>query len=57
MVVIQNLAKVRSGATSIEYGLIAATIAAVIIGVTTLVGFQLFGIFDSVVTAVLGTSE
>jgi pilus assembly protein Flp/PilA len=38
----------ESGATAIEYGLIAALIAVVIIGAVTLVGTSLSGTFQSV---------
>ena len=57
MVVVQSSAKDRSGATSIEYGLIAATLSVVIIGIAIIVGFQLFGVFDSVVNTVSGANE
>ena len=40
----------ESGATAIEYGLIAALIAVVIIGALTLVGSNLSGTFNSVAT-------
>ncbi|HUJ98243.1 MAG TPA: Flp family type IVb pilin [Stellaceae bacterium] len=40
----------RSGATAIEYGLIAALIAVVIIGVLTTVGKNLSAVFNSVAT-------
>jgi pilus assembly protein Flp/PilA len=40
----------RSGATAIEYGLIAALIAVVIIGVLTTVGQNLSKVFTSVAT-------
>lgn len=40
-----------SGATAIEYGLIAALIAVVIIGAVTAVGGNLTTTFDSVATA------
>ena len=43
MVVVQSLAKDRSGATSIEYGLIAATLSVVIIGIANLVGSSYLG--------------
>jgi pilus assembly protein Flp/PilA len=43
----------QSGATSIEYGLIAAGIAIVIIGALTLVGGQLTTMFATI-TAALG---
>ncbi|HEX9490147.1 MAG TPA: Flp family type IVb pilin [Stellaceae bacterium] len=38
----------ESGATAIEYGLIAALISVVIIGAVTLVGTQLSGVFNSI---------
>jgi pilus assembly protein Flp/PilA len=41
-----------SGATAIEYGLIAAGIAVVIIAAVQLVGTNLKGTFNSVATAV-----
>ncbi len=41
-----------SGATAIEYGMIAAGIAVVIIGAVQLVGTNLTGTFDSVAAAV-----
>jgi pilus assembly protein Flp/PilA len=40
-----------SGATAIEYGLIAALISVVIIGAVTLVGSKLSGVFNSIATA------
>jgi pilus assembly protein Flp/PilA len=40
-----------SGATAIEYGLIAALIAVVIIGAVGLVGTDVKGAFDDVATA------
>jgi len=39
------------GATAIEYGLLAALIAVVIIGAVTLVGQGLDGVFDTVANA------
>lgn len=42
----------ESGATAIEYGLIAALIAVVIIGAVQLVGTNLSGTFQTVATAV-----
>ena len=42
----------ESGATAIEYGLIAALIAVVIIGAVTTVGTNLSSTFNSVGTAV-----
>ncbi len=42
----------ESGATAIEYGLIAALIAVVVIGAVTAVGTKLSGTFTNVSTAV-----
>ena len=57
MVVVQSSAKDWSGPTSIEYGLISATLSVVIIGIAIIVGFRLFGVFDSVVNTVSGANE
>ncbi|MFL5295313.1 MAG: Flp family type IVb pilin [Phenylobacterium sp.] len=43
--------KDESGATAIEYGLIAALIAVIIVGGVTAVGGKLSGVFNSVNTA------
>jgi pilus assembly protein Flp/PilA len=43
-----NLLKDESGATAIEYGLIAALIAVVIISSVTLVGTNLTGTFNNI---------
>ena len=48
MAVAQNAAKDKSGATAIEYGLIAAVIAVVIIGVATTVGEDLVAVFEQI---------
>lgn len=45
-----------SGATAIEYGLIAALVAVIIIGAVTAMGGQLKTTFNSVVTALGGTA-
>ncbi len=45
---VKNFLGDRSGATAIEYGLIAALIAVVIIGAIQLVGTNLSGTFSSV---------
>lgn len=45
---IKNFANDESGATAIEYGLIAALIAVVIITAVTLVGTNLSTTFDTV---------
>lgn len=46
----------RSGATAIEYGLIAALVSVVIITAVTLMGTNLTTTFNSIATA-LGTEE
>lgn len=46
-----NVLRDESGATAIEYGLIAALISVVIIGAITLVGTNLSNVFQSVATA------
>ena len=45
----RKAAKDESGATAIEYGLIAAGIAIVIIGALALVGGQLTALFNQIV--------
>lgn len=47
---IHRFAKNESGATAIEYGLIAALVAVVIIGGVTLVGDNLALTFDRIAT-------
>jgi pilus assembly protein Flp/PilA len=49
--VIARLFKDDSGATAIEYGLIAALISVVIIGAVTLVGTNLTAVFNHVASA------
>ena len=46
----------ESGATAIEYGLIAALIAVVIIGAVTAVGTSVQGTFNEVATGLGGTA-
>ncbi|MFT6656858.1 Flp family type IVb pilin [Maritalea sp.] len=46
----------ESGATAIEYGLIAALISVVIIGAATAMGGQLFAVFNSITVAMGGTA-
>ena len=53
MKLIKKLFKNEEGATAIEYGLIAALIAVVCIGVWTTIGTRLFARFSSV-NAALG---
>ena len=45
---VRGIKKDASGATAIEYGLIAALISVVIIGTVTLVGSDLSAVFDTV---------
>lgn len=49
---VTRLMKDESGATAIEYGLIAALIAAVLIGALTAVGSNLNSKFESISTSV-----
>lgn len=51
---IQKFARDEEGVTAIEYGLIAALIAVVIIASVTLVGNNLKTVFTSVATALSG---
>ncbi len=46
----------KSGATAIEYGLIAALISVVIIGAITLVGTNLSGTFNHIASALSSAS-
>jgi pilus assembly protein Flp/PilA len=48
---LSRLLRDESGATAIEYGLIAALISVVIITAVTLVGSKLSGVFNSISTA------
>jgi pilus assembly protein Flp/PilA len=49
-----NFAREDDGVTAIEYGLIAALIAIVIIGAVTVVGTELCGTFDNIAGALQG---
>ena len=53
---LQTFARDESGATAIEYGLIAALIAVVIIGAVTALGTQVQTAFNQVVTGMGGTA-
>jgi pilus assembly protein Flp/PilA len=53
---ITRFAKNESGATAIEYGLIAGLISVVIIGAVTAVGGSLITKFNAVVTGLGGTA-
>ena len=46
----QRLGKATKGATAVEYGLLVALIAVVIIVAVTALGSKLSGIFDSIAT-------
>ena len=50
---VSRFVKDESGATAIEYGLIAAGISVVIITAVGLVGTRLNGVFNSVATALV----
>jgi len=50
---LRNVARDEEGVTAIEYGLIAALIAVVIVGAVTNVGTQLAALFGSVASALL----
>ncbi|HLK23699.1 MAG TPA: Flp family type IVb pilin [Caulobacteraceae bacterium] len=49
---LSKFAKAESGATAIEYGLIVALIAVVIIGAVTLVGTNMSGSFNTIASNV-----
>ncbi|GLQ17449.1 Flp family type IVb pilin [Maritalea porphyrae] len=51
MTLVKKFLKDESGATAIEYGLIAALISVVIIGAATAMGGQLKSVFESITTA------
>lgn len=51
---IKTFARDESGATAIEYGLIAALIAVVIVGGVTALGENIQGVFDEVATKISG---
>jgi pilus assembly protein Flp/PilA len=50
--VLTKLVQDEAGVTAIEYGLIAALVAVVIIGVVTTLGSHLSGIFNTIATSV-----
>ncbi|HEY7688544.1 MAG TPA: Flp family type IVb pilin [Dongiaceae bacterium] len=53
---IKNFVKDESGATAIEYGLIAALVAVAIIGALTILGTELANIFQFVADTLAGVS-
>jgi len=52
MKAIKNFINDETGVTALEYGLIAALIAAVIMGAVTLIGTKLDTTFDNIGTAI-----
>ncbi len=54
---IQRLIQDESGATAIEYGLIAALVSVVIIGALTILGNNLSTLFASIAATVGGTGS
>ena len=57
MNLVKQFLKDESGATAIEYGLIAALISVVIIGAVQLLGGQLSSVFASITTAITPASS
>ena len=53
---ITNFVRDEEGATAVEYGLMAALIAAVIVGVVTTLGKTLSGVFSDINTQLGGGS-
>ena len=53
---IKKFFKNEEGATAIEYGLIAALIAVVIIGAVTILGGDLQATFEAISTGLTGTA-
>lgn len=53
---IQKFVRDEEGVTAIEYGLIAALIAVVIIGAVTVVGSQLCSTFNTIATKLGGAA-
>ena len=54
---LKSLAKSEEGVTAIEYGLIAALIAVVIIGAVTLVGTELNTTFGTIQSTLTGANS
>lgn len=57
MNIFARFAQDESGATAIEYGLIAALISVVIITAVTLLGNNLTTVFDDIANALVPTEE
>jgi pilus assembly protein Flp/PilA len=51
-----NLIKNERGASAVEYGLLVALIAAVIVGAVTLLGENLTGLFNSIAGIIGGVT-
>ncbi len=51
---LRNFVKDESGASAVEYGLLVALIAVVIIGAVTLLGQSISGMFTGVATTISG---
>lgn len=51
---ITNFVRDEEGATAVEYGLMAALIAAVIVGIVTTLGQTLSGVFNDINTQISG---
>jgi pilus assembly protein Flp/PilA len=49
-----KLLRDETGATAIEYGMLAALISVVIIAAVTMVGTKLSGVFNAIATALSG---
>lgn len=56
MNIFARFAQDESGATAIEYGLIAALISVVIIAAVSALGDTLFGVFNGITTELGGTA-
>ena len=54
---LRNLVQDESGASAVEYGLLVALIAVVIIGAVTTLGTTISGMFDRVTTSISGAGS
>ncbi|HEX9648034.1 MAG TPA: Flp family type IVb pilin [Alphaproteobacteria bacterium] len=55
--ILRRIGESRDGATAIEYGLICALIALVIVGSVTMVGTEMTTTYDSIASAVSSVSN
>jgi pilus assembly protein Flp/PilA len=53
---LKRILKDESGATAVEYGLLVAVIAVVIVGTAIIVGTELSSLFDEVASCLAGTT-